>query len=169
MIIGAHSIIYSTSPDADRAFLRDVLKLTHVDVGDGWLIFGLPPSEVAVHPSNENDVHEFYLMCDDVDAFIAEMKKHNIACGPVQNQGWGLLTQVTLPGGGKLGIYQPRHARPKTMSAVNVKKPPKGATKRPAKKIVRKMPKKKGRGRELENKHRKGYKRKPVKRGEFSV
>jgi hypothetical protein len=117
MIIGAHSIIYSTKPAADRAFLRDVLNLTHVDVGDGWLIFGLPPSEVAVHPSDENDVHEFYLMCDDLEAFIAQMEKHGIACGPVQNEGWGLLTQVTLPGGGKLGVYQPRHARPPAMAA----------------------------------------------------
>jgi hypothetical protein len=115
MIIGAHSIIYSTNPDADRNFLRDVLKLTNVDVGGGWLIFGLPPAEVAVHPSAKNDVHEFYLMCDDVESLIAEMEKHNISCGPVQNQGWGMLTQVFLPGGGKLGIYQPRHARPKQM------------------------------------------------------
>ena len=115
MIIGAHSIIYSTSPDGDRAFLRDVLKLTNVDVGDGWLIFGLPPAEVAVHPSDKNDVHEFYLMCDDVEALVAEMKKSDIACEPVQNQGWGLLTHLTLPGGGQLGIYQPRHARPKPM------------------------------------------------------
>ena len=116
MIIGAHSIIYSKKPDADRAFLRDVLKLPNVDVGGGWLIFGLPPAEVAVHPGDKNDVHEFYLMVDDVEALIAEMKKRNIACGPVHNQGWGLLTQITLPGGGKLGVYQPRHARPKAMS-----------------------------------------------------
>ena len=116
MIIGAHSIIYSTNPDADRAFLRDVLKLNHVDVGGGWLIFGLPPAEVAIHPADENDVHEFYLMCDDVQALITEMQKHDIPCSPVHEQDWGLLTQVTLPGGGKLGIYQPRHARPKTMS-----------------------------------------------------
>ena len=116
MIVGAHSIIYSTKPDADRVFLRDVLKLPHVDVGGGWLIFGLPPAEVAVHPGDKNNVHEFYLMVDDVEALIAEMKKRNIACGPVHNQGWGLLTQITLPGGGKLGVYQPRHARPKAMS-----------------------------------------------------
>src|SRR5438046_7707874 len=115
MIIGAHSIIYSKNPDADREFLRDVLKLTSVDVGGGWLIFGLPPSEVAVHPGKKNDVHEFYLMCDDVEAFMAQMKKRGVECGPVHNQGWGLLTQVTLPGGGKLGVYQPRHARPKAM------------------------------------------------------
>ena len=116
MIIGAHSIIYSKNPDADRAFLRDVLKLPNVDVGGGWLIFGLPPAEVAVHPGDKNNIHEFYLMVDDVEALIGEMKKRNIACGPVHNQGWGLLTQITLPGGGKLGVYQPRHARPKAMS-----------------------------------------------------
>jgi hypothetical protein len=112
MINGAHSIIYSTNPEADRAFLRDVLKLPSVDVGHGWLIFGLPPAEVAVHPSDKNNIHEFYLMCDDVEALVSEMTKHNVSCTPVQNLGWGLLTQITLPGGGKLGIYQPRHARP---------------------------------------------------------
>jgi len=122
MIIGAHSIIYSTNPDADRAFLRDVLKFTNVDVGGGWLIFGLPPAEVAVHPSKTNNVHEFYLMCDDVQALITQMKSQNISCGPVHNQGWGLLTQITLPGGGKLGIYQPRHARPKPMTAAKTRK-----------------------------------------------
>ena len=115
MLIGSHSIIYSKNPEADRAFLRDVLKLTHVDVGHGWLIFGLPPSEVAVHPGEKNNVHEFYLMVDDVEAFIAEMKKNKITCGPVQNQGWGMLTEVSLPGGGKLGVYQPRHGRPEEM------------------------------------------------------
>jgi hypothetical protein len=117
MIIGAHSIIYSKKPEADRAFLRDLLKLPSVDAGDGWLIFGLPPAEVAVHPSNENDVHEFYFMCDDVQALTVAMRKRGITCGTVQNRGWGLLTQVTLPGGGMLGIYQPRHARPRAMSA----------------------------------------------------
>ena len=115
MITGAHFIIYSTDAEADRKFLRDVLKLTHVDVGHGWLIFGLPPAEVAVHPSEKNDVHEFYLMCDDVNAFVAELTKHRVVCGPVQDRGYGLFTQLTLPGGGKLGVYQPRHARPKQM------------------------------------------------------
>jgi hypothetical protein len=135
MLIGAHSIIYSTSPDADRAFLRDVLALPNVDVGNGWLIFGLPPAEVAVHPSNQNGVHELYLMCDDVEAFVAEMKSRNIDCGPVQNQGWGVITQVTLPGGGKLGIYQPRHARPKAISAG---KAAKGQARRATKKTATK-------------------------------
>jgi catechol 2,3-dioxygenase-like lactoylglutathione lyase family enzyme len=115
MIIGAHSILYSRDPEADRAFLRDVLGFPHVDVGGGWLIFGLPPAEVAVHPSRKNDVHEFYLMVDDVKAFRARMRKRRVPCAPVQRLGWGLLTQVTLPGGGKLGVYEPRHARPKPM------------------------------------------------------
>src|SRR5260370_156920 len=78
MIIGAHSITYSTNPELDRALLRDVFKLPHVDVGHGWLIFGLPPAEGAVHPSEKNDVHEFYLMCDDVDAFVTEMRKRGL-------------------------------------------------------------------------------------------
>jgi hypothetical protein len=117
MINGAHSIIYSTNPEADRALLRDVFKLPSVDVGEGWLIFGLPPAEVAVHPSNKNDLHELYFMCEDVEAFVAALEAHDVACGPVQNQGWGLLTHVVLPGGGKLGVYQPRHARPKPMGA----------------------------------------------------
>ncbi len=120
MIIGTHSIIYSTRPDADRAFMRDVLKLTNVDVGGGWLIFGLPPAEVAVHPSEKNDVHEFYLMCDDVNVLISEMKKYGIVCGPVQDEGWGLLTKLMLPGCGNLGVYQPRHERPKEISEEKV-------------------------------------------------
>jgi len=115
MIIGTHTIIYSTNPEADRAFFRSVLKLTNVDVGNGWLIFGLPPAEVAVHPAEKNDVHEFYLMCDDIEAFVVEMKEHHVGCSPVQDAGWGLLTRMMLPGGGRLGVYEPRHARPATM------------------------------------------------------
>src|SRR6187551_1383767 len=98
MLTGAHSIIYSTNAEADRAFLRDILKLTSVNIGHGWLIFGLPPAEVAVHPSDKNDVHEFYLICHDVDAFIAEMERHQVPCEAISNQGWGLLTRITLPG-----------------------------------------------------------------------
>ncbi len=112
MINGAHAIISSKNAQADRAFFRDVLQFPFVDAHEGWLIFGLPPSEVAVHPSDVNDVHEFYLMCDDVKQFIADMKKRGVECSKPQQQSWGLLTQVTLPGGGKLGVYQPRHARP---------------------------------------------------------
>jgi hypothetical protein len=130
MIIGAHSIIYSQRPEADRAFLRDVLAMPNVDVGGGWLIFDLPPAEVAVHPSDANDVHELYLMCDDVEAFVADMSSRGLNCSPVQDQGWGRLTQVTLPGGGKLGVYQPRHARPHVVAVAKAKKPRKRAPSR---------------------------------------
>jgi hypothetical protein len=146
MINGAHSIIYSNNPESDRAFLRDIMKLPSVDVGGGWLIFGLPPAEIAVHPSDSNGVHEVYFMCDDVAAFIAEMQTHGVTCGPVQNQGWGLLTDVTLPGGGKLGVYQPRHARPPAMGVkAKAKKKPKAKKKvaKPKKKAAK--PKKKRR------------------------
>lgn len=121
MIIGAHSIIYSKDAEADRAFLRDVLKLPNVDVGGGWLIFGLPPAEVAVHPAKKNGAHEFWLMCEDVKAFVAAMKKHKIVCEKVADHGYGLVTQITLPGGGKLGVYQARHARPKPMKAAKAR------------------------------------------------
>ncbi len=113
MITGAHVIIYSTDADADRAFLRDVLDFSSVDAGDGWLIFALPPAEVAVHPGDEQDGHELYLMTDDVDGLVASLREHGIAASPVTDRGWGLLTQVTLPGGGTLGVYQPRHPSPR--------------------------------------------------------
>jgi hypothetical protein len=112
LLNGAHAIIYSKKAEADRAFLRDVLELPHVDVGEGWLIFGLPPAEVAVHPG-DNDEHELYLMCDAIEAFMKEMKKRKVPCGEVMDRGWGLLCRIMLPGGGKLGVYEPRHARPK--------------------------------------------------------
>ncbi len=112
MLIGAHAIIYSTDAEADRAFLRDVLGLSSIDSGDGWLIFALPPAEVAVHPAERNDVHELYLMCDDMEAFVARLHSQNVACDPVEDLSWGRLTHLALPGGGKLGVYEPRHARP---------------------------------------------------------
>lgn len=112
MITGAHAIIYSANPEADRAFFRDALEMPNVDMGDGWLIFKLPPSALAIHPFEKNDVHELYLICDDVESFIADMKRRKVQCSPVQDEQWGLLTHVTLPGGGKLGVYEPRHARP---------------------------------------------------------
>jgi hypothetical protein len=112
MIIGAHAIIYSRSPDADRAFLKDVLGFPHVDAGGGWLIFELPPAEVAVHPSDEDGVHELYLMTDDVEELVASMKARGIETTPISEQTWGLLTRVTLPGGGRLGVYQPFHPSP---------------------------------------------------------
>ena len=117
MLIGTHAIIFSKDAEADRRFLRGVLGLSGVDAGEGWLIFGLPPAEVAVHPGEENDEHELYLMCDDAEAFVAEMGRRGVICPPAQNRGWGVVTSVPLPGGGKLGIYEPRHARPKSTTA----------------------------------------------------
>ena len=115
MINGAHAIIYSKDAEADRAFLRDVLRLPNVDVGRGWLIFGLPPAEVAVHPGDSNDMHELFFMCENVEAFVGEVGRHGMVCEPVQDQGYGLVTHLTLPGGGRIGVYQPRHERPAPM------------------------------------------------------
>lgn len=131
MIIGSHTIIQSKNADADRAFLRDVVGLDGIDSGGGWLIFGLPPSELAVHPSSKNDVHEHYLICEDVEQLVAKLTKLRVACSPIQDQGWGRLTLVTLPGGGKLGIYQALHARPDAAAAKPSKlaKPGKAAKK----------------------------------------
>ena len=98
MIIGAHSIIYSKSPGADRAFLRDVLGLPSVDAGEGWLIFGLPPAEVAIHPSNKNNLHEFYLMTDDIDAFIAQKKKEPHCLRDSAESGMGIADPAYAPG-----------------------------------------------------------------------
>jgi len=113
-IIGAHSILYSRKAEADRAFLQEVLNFPSVDAGDGWPIFGLPPSEVAVHPSDEGegDTQEFYLMVDDAEAFVAEMKKHKRKTGKLVKQSYGIMTSVILPSGHELGVYQPTHARP---------------------------------------------------------
>lgn len=112
MIIGAHAILYSRDAEADRVFLREILNLRGVDAGGGWLIFGLPPAELAVHPSDRNDVRELYLMCDDIAEFAAEMKRRKVPSSLIEKPSWGLLTYVTLSGGGRLGVYEPKHARP---------------------------------------------------------
>lgn len=109
MISGAHVIIYSKDPEADRGFFRDVLGFSSIDIGGGWLIFAMPPSEAAFHPG-ENDRHELYFMCDDVKAEIDSLKAKGVACSDVDEERWGSLTTVPLPGGGKVGLYQPRHA-----------------------------------------------------------
>jgi hypothetical protein len=121
MIIGAHVIIQSQNAAADRAFLER-LRLPSVPMPDGFTIYGLPPSEVAIHPSQKNDVHEFYLMCDDVDATVREMEKAGIAASAIMERNWGRLTSLTLPGGGKLGIYEPKHPRPKQHEPTKAKK-----------------------------------------------
>lgn len=115
MITGVRIIIYSKNTEADKAFFRDILKLNNVDVGHGWLIFALPPSELAVHPSTDSQHHEIYLMCDDINLFVQQMNEHKIPCSEIKDEGWGLLVSLTLPGGGNIGVYQPRHERPKPM------------------------------------------------------
>jgi catechol 2,3-dioxygenase-like lactoylglutathione lyase family enzyme len=111
MINGVHALIYANDAEKARAFFRDVLGFRSVDAGEGWLIFALPPAEVGIHPADEDgEFHELYLMCDDVERTIAELKVKGVDCTPVQNVGWGLRTSFEIPGGGTIGLYQPRHA-----------------------------------------------------------
>jgi catechol 2,3-dioxygenase-like lactoylglutathione lyase family enzyme len=110
MITGAHTVLYSRDADALRAFFRDVLGFPSVDAGGGWLIFGLPPAELAAHPGETGT--ELYLMCDDLEATMAELRSKGVELGPVADQGWGRVTTIALPDGGELGLYEPRHPRP---------------------------------------------------------
>jgi catechol 2,3-dioxygenase-like lactoylglutathione lyase family enzyme len=110
MINGAHAIIFSSDAEADRAFFRDVLGLQFVDAGGGWPIFALPPAEVAVHPDEHGGRHELYLLCADIDTAVAELESKGIRVErPVREEQWGRLAMIHLPGGGELGIYQPKH------------------------------------------------------------
>jgi catechol 2,3-dioxygenase-like lactoylglutathione lyase family enzyme len=119
MIFGAHVLLYSNDPEADRAFFRDILQLKNVDVGGGWLIFALPPSEIAVHPSDGTFAQKHgdqsllgalvYLMCDDVRETVNILKAKNVACGEIDQEPWGIKTTVRLPSGGAIGLYQPLH------------------------------------------------------------
>ena len=110
MINGVHAIIFSHDAEGLRAFFRDVVGLPSVDAGGGWLIFALPPAELAAHPDGGGSRHELYLMCDDITATIEELKaKGADIAGPVSDQGWGLLTTLSLPGGLQLGLYEPKH------------------------------------------------------------
>lgn len=110
---GAHTIIYSSKPDEVRDFLRDVLELDSVDAGHGWLIFGLPPAELAIHPDEGATRHELYLMCDDVEATVQRLEAKGVEFSqPISDQRWGRLTAIRLPDGSELGLYEPRHPRP---------------------------------------------------------
>lgn len=109
MINGVHALIYSRQADGVRSFFRDVLGREAVDAGDGWLIFGLPPAELAVHPTDGAGHHELYLMCDDIEETIRELETKGVRCSPVKDEGWGLMTSVQLPGGEDLGLYEPKH------------------------------------------------------------
>jgi len=119
MINGAHVLLYTENPEADRAFFRDVLGFPSVDAGEGWLIFALPPAEVGLHPSEgtEGRVHAdrpllggvLYLMCDDLHSYIRLLKSKNVACTAVDEEPWGIKTTICLPSGGEIGLYQPKH------------------------------------------------------------
>jgi catechol 2,3-dioxygenase-like lactoylglutathione lyase family enzyme len=124
MLTGAHVLIYSDNPEADRAFFRDVLGFRAVDAGGGWLIFGLPPAEAAFHPVENGEKRQLqhgghkllgavlYLMCDDVRSQIKELQARNIICSALEEEPWGLQTSFRLPSGGEIGLYQPKHASP---------------------------------------------------------
>lgn len=120
MITGAHFLVYSDDADADRRFLRDTFGFAAVDAGGGWLIFGLPPAELAVHPAETNFAQRhgtfelmgcvLYLMCDDIDEEIQRLQARNVICSSTEHEDWGISTTVPLPSGGRIGLYQPRHA-----------------------------------------------------------
>jgi catechol 2,3-dioxygenase-like lactoylglutathione lyase family enzyme len=112
VISGAHVILFSRDPDADRDFLRDALGFDSVDAGGGWLIFALPPAEIAVHPA-EAATHELYFMCQDIDATIGELQRKGVGVQlPIQEQRWGRVVHIELPGGGEVGLYEPKHPLP---------------------------------------------------------
>jgi catechol 2,3-dioxygenase-like lactoylglutathione lyase family enzyme len=112
MINGAHVVIYSKDAEADRLFFRDCLGFAPVDAGHGWLIFGLPPAEAAFHPADENNRHELYFMCDDLESEMATLRGKGAKCSEVAEARWGSITKIRLPGGGEVGLYQPKHPRP---------------------------------------------------------
>jgi predicted enzyme related to lactoylglutathione lyase len=113
MITGVHAVIFTADAELDRAFFRDVLEFPSVDAGGDWLIFALPPAELAAHPAEEGGQHELYLMCDDVNTTMAELKAKGVdVAQPIRDEGFGLVTAIRLPSGGEIGLYQPRHASP---------------------------------------------------------
>ncbi len=112
MITAAHIVIYSKDAEADRAFFRDVLELASVDAGHGWLIFALPPAELAFHDGDKNDRHELYLMCDNIAGTLKDLKSKKVEVSAIREERWGTIATFTLPGGGKIGIYEPKHKSP---------------------------------------------------------
>ena len=115
MITGAHVVIFTKDAEGLRSFFRDVLGFGSVDAGGGWLIFALPPAELAAHPTDEKVHHELYLMCDDVQATVAELKHKGVALSrQISDEAFGLVTSVELPGGEELGLYEPKHPSPLT-------------------------------------------------------
>ena len=109
MIFGAHFVIYSRDAEADRAFFRDVLGFSSVDAGHGWLIFALPPAEAAIHPAEGSDRHELYFMCADLEATMSSLRNTGVQFSEVQEARWGSIARLRLPGGGEVGLYEPKH------------------------------------------------------------
>ena len=109
MIFGAHVVLHSKNAEVDRGFFRDILGFKSVDAGHGWLIFALPPSEAAFHPSDDSLAHELYFMCDDLKVEMAALAKKGVECADIQELRWGSITKMPLPGGGRIGLYQPKH------------------------------------------------------------
>jgi catechol 2,3-dioxygenase-like lactoylglutathione lyase family enzyme len=110
MFSGAHVVLYSSDPEADRVFLRDVLGFRGVDAGEGWLIFKLPPAEAAVHPTEGQPKQELYLMCPDIEAALADLAAKGVMIShPAREMSWGLWASIKLPSGADLSLYQPRH------------------------------------------------------------
>ena len=112
MINGVHVVVYSKNAEADRSFFRDILGFPSVDAGHGWLIFALPTAEATFHPAEENDRHELYLMCDDLKAEMAALRSKGVECAEVTEARWGSISKIGLPGGGAVGLYQPKHPTP---------------------------------------------------------
>ena len=109
MIFGAHVIVFTHDADADRAFFRDVLEMDSVDSGGGWLIFAMPPSEIAFHPTDEGATNELYLLCDDLGTEMQRLASKGVVFSQVDEERWGSVTRFTLPGGTTVGLYQPKH------------------------------------------------------------
>jgi predicted enzyme related to lactoylglutathione lyase len=130
VLTGAHIVVYSKDADADRKFFKEILAFRSLDAGEGWLIFAVPGAEVAFHPHEENNKHEMYFTCDDIKAQIAALKKRGAQVGEISEERWGTLTTVSLPGGGAIGLYQPKHPVTFTRNFANSKRRGKSRSKK---------------------------------------
>ena len=128
MLTGAHVVVYSRDAEADRTFFKDILGFRSLDAGQGWLIFAVPAAEVAFHPHDQNNKHEMFLTCDNLKAQVAALQRKGAAVGQISEEQWGTRTTISLPGGGAIGLYEPKHAVTFEMSLT--KKKPKQTSKR---------------------------------------
>jgi catechol 2,3-dioxygenase-like lactoylglutathione lyase family enzyme len=124
MIQGIHALLYAKNARKARAFFRDVLKLRTLDAGQGWLLFKLPPAEMGIHPCyGKPQHHELHLMCADIEKTIAALARKKVKCAPIYDAGWGLVTSFVVPGGGTLGLYEPKHPMTFKMAGKRARKP----------------------------------------------